>query len=382
MPESHPVWCGGHASFVCAGNGGVLLDRRDGRMLELDRPAAVGVEALRNGSDVRTAARSLAAELGLPVERLHADLGALADRIAAWSDEGVRPAHSYELLLGEKGNGAAKPWASAEVVEALGVGVRMVAGDDASAGAIESVVVDLPPSVEAVREIRVDSASPGRFCATIDGHLVIHNATVGDLRAEVAAVLTYVAGAGRPPTPSPQAVLHGSAMALGGRAAVLCGPPDVAKTSTALRLALGGAGYLTDEVAMVNLERLTVRGLARPLSLKGPIRSEVPGLRPPDSAHEGDRWLIPASSITHVVQECPLGLVAVLSMTGRRATKVLHGVRAIEHLVPVLFNHRDCTDEMLDLLVELAEQVPVIHLTHRGSLEAAAEVRRLMGVGA
>ena len=89
--------------------------------------------------------------------------------------------------------------------------------------------------------------------------------------------------------------LHAAAIEVAGRVAVLAGPSGLGKSTLTLAAVEAGCGYLSDELAPVDLDTLTVHPYAHALCLKA-VPSGRPGL-PAGTLAERGRFHVPAAAL-------------------------------------------------------------------------------------
>jgi hypothetical protein len=136
---------------------------------------------------------------------------------------------------------------------------------------------------------------------------------------------------------SGQALVHAGALSLPGHrhAILLAAPSGAGKTTTAMALALGGFGLLTDDAAMLRAEAgaATVWGLRRAVKLHRQSLALLPALAPIalvewDAAGEQALTLPAIATLATVPPPRPLPVTAIL-LLGPRAGGGAHALRQL-----------------------------------------------------
>jgi hypothetical protein len=158
--------------------------------------------------------------------------------------------------------------------------------------------------------------------------------------------------------------LHAGAVAWRGRAIVLPGASRSGKTTLVAELVKAGAGYLSDEFAVIRGDRVVP--YPKPLSVRGPGRG---GRQRPVAASALGGW--------HQRSALPVGLVVLTTFekgAAGRARRLPRG-RALLALLSHAPAARVAPQEVLSALEGLVRSAPVVRMK-RG--DARAEVRRIL----
>jgi len=125
--------------------------------------------------------------------------------------------------------------------------------------------------------------------------------------------------------------VHAAAVELHGRGYLLVGPPGAGKTAMASMLVRRGAGYLSDEVALLDPRTGLVHPFALPLAVK-PQTARAVGVFPParEVASEGGvRYLLPSEAVSDPV---PLEAVLLLDPASTAGPAALPGAEMLFRL--------------------------------------------------
>lgn len=140
--------------------------------------------------------------------------------------------------------------------------------------------------------------------------------------------------------------LHGAALTTpGGTGIVLVGRSRSGKTSLTAELAARGHTYLTDEMVGIDLDRGTLRGFPRPLSVRSENASRLAArLGPGASIPAGPRPLVPAEALgARTARASPPGRLVFLRHAADPPR--LAGLAAAEALELLVANCMDIADE-------------------------------------
>jgi len=170
--------------------------------------------------------------------------------------------------------------------------------------------------------------------------------------------------------------LHGAAVALGNRVAVLAAPPGTGKSTLAMAMLQRGAAYLSDELAPIDVSSLLVYPFPHALCLKAypPAPLRVPA----GTAAIGKRLHIAPALLGAAVSDTPLPLGAFLfvhrssqvSVTSRR----ISAAAGAAHLLANSLNALAHQDDGLAVAVGLARRVPSFELNASNLDAACADV--------
>ena len=168
--------------------------------------------------------------------------------------------------------------------------------------------------------------------------------------------------------------LHAAVVALDGRAAVLSAESGTGKSTLTLAMLAKGLEYMSDELAPIDLQRLTVRPYPHALCLKGLPPS--PHALPPATQEIGRRFHLSATSMPRVnrTEALPIAMFVFLQR-GEAATSQLHPITPATAAVRLMsqgLNLLAHGGEGLDAAVALGQHVPCFDLDI-SSLEHASE---------
>ncbi len=179
----------------------------------------------------------------------------------------------------------------------------------------------------------------------------------------------------------PGLLVHAGAVERDGRAVVIPGPSGAGKSTLVALLVRAGLGYLSDEVASIELETGRLRPYAKPVALKAGSQQLLPQARPLVSKAQeiymattwflAPRWLHPDAAPPTVNSTLAAVLVPVRERT-TSALVPLSRARAAAAIVRSAFNFLPRGAELLPSLAELLRGVDCYEL-HIGSTRAAAE---------
>lgn len=109
--------------------------------------------------------------------------------------------------------------------------------------------------------------------------------------------------------------LHAAVLEFRGRAVLISGDSGAGKSTTAWALLQSGFGYLSDELAPVELERRQVHAYPRALGLKSP--PPQPYRLPADALHGSHGFHVPNAALPGGTVQGPLAVAAVLFVNYR-----------------------------------------------------------------
>ena len=358
------------------GDGAMLVDRRYGRVLRIDSIGGLVLDELMKSGPVGLA-KMVADVMGAPVAQVRADVDKLLSTVHEWVNEDVARPLPFDGSDQRFGVDVSRPSGDsvASIVDSLdcpleirlfgdatGVGVPLLATLGSAQGPAEHVVEVWPAT--------------GRWAVALDGTNTMVGGSLDDAVAELVAIITTFAGLRHGDLKPNRVRVHASAVVMNSEAIVMCGRSDSSKTSTALRLMDAGAAYITDEVCELDLVSGVVRGLSRPLSLKGPIRDELPHRRPAWQTPTDPRWLVAASDLGPTAGTAPVAAVVLLEQTGESPPLVtpLSGLDAVLAIISMMFRHDACDDEMLRRIEDFVDRVAVMRIRHDGSVSASQAI--------
>ncbi len=125
-------------------------------------------------------------------------------------------------------------------------------------------------------------------------------------------------------------LIHAGAVEVDGRAVIVCGPSGSGKTTLTTALCVAGAGYLSDEIAVLDPESNSIDPYSKPLSLRPGSRDRFPMLAPPADLADlmTSSWYVPLAGTASV----PLALVVFVDHDDE-GTTVLRRVPRAEALL-------------------------------------------------
>jgi hypothetical protein len=174
--------------------------------------------------------------------------------------------------------------------------------------------------------------------------------------------------------------VHGAAVALDGRVAVLAGPSGSGKSTLTLALTHDGFQYLSDELAPVDLSSLTIYPYPRALCLKSP--PPEPYQLPAGTVRAVGRYYVPVDALDAGFQKqtMPVGaLVFVQRANGRTPpARPVSRAEAVAHLVSNCLNGAAHHSGGLDAAARITETVPCFMLDSTRLEEAPRAVRRIL----
>ncbi len=175
--------------------------------------------------------------------------------------------------------------------------------------------------------------------------------------------------------------LHGAAVASDGRVAVLSAPSGTGKSTLALALLEEGLDYLSDELAPVDLQRLTVHPYPRALCLKA--LPPEPYRLPRGTVEVADCFHVPVHVLRSTVHRDPLPIAALIflrrnTVTPARPARPLTTAAAAAHLLSNALNALAHPGAGLDVAAALGRAVPCFELDSTDLRAACREVRRIL----
>jgi hypothetical protein len=176
--------------------------------------------------------------------------------------------------------------------------------------------------------------------------------------------------------------LHAAAVEIGGRVAVLAGPSGVGKSTLTLAAVEAGFGYLSDELAPIDLDTLTVHPYPHALCLKA-VPSGRSGL-PAGTFTEHGRFHVPARALGTLAYSEPRVLAALVFLRcdgpEAMALRSISAGSAAAHLMENTLNGLAHPSAGLDAAAGLSQRVPSFELQARDTATAVAEIRSLLTI--
>lgn len=174
--------------------------------------------------------------------------------------------------------------------------------------------------------------------------------------------------------------LHAAVVALDDRAVVLSAPSGTGKSTLALALLENGFDYLSDELAPIDVRRLTVHPYPHALCLKSP--PPAPYCLPTGTLRTGERYHLPADSLRGGVRTQSLPVAAFIFV--RRGSRTSTAYRpisrgtAIAHLMSNALNSLAHPAAGLDVAAMLSKAAPCFELDSADLGAACQAVREIM----
>lgn len=208
------------------------------------------------------------------------------------------------------------------VLQACDCHFRIRCSDDRVAALIAHVfgALDAAPAAPALahREYRIDVLSDQTYRVSSAGN-VMEFATSDELLFHIDKSITIALQHLRPDL----LFVHAAALAWQGRVAVLSAPPGTGKSTLTLVAMQLGFEYFSDELAPIDLHRLTVSPYPRALYLKAP--PPLPHVLPSRALDHGGRYHIRGTPSATASRDAPLGALIFL----RRDDERFSGLRPI-----------------------------------------------------
>ena len=176
--------------------------------------------------------------------------------------------------------------------------------------------------------------------------------------------------------------VHAAVVEARGRAAVLAGPSGIGKSTLTLAAVESGFGYLSDELAPIDLNMLRVYPYSHALSLKAvpPGRFRLP----PGTLHEHGRFHVPASALGAPVCSEPIALAAVVFLRQEGPdSPVIRPISAgagAARLMENTLNGLAHPSAGLDAVADLSHRVPSFELRASDTATAVRELGRLINL--
>jgi hypothetical protein len=159
----------------------------------------------------------------------------------------------------------------------------------------------LPPTVR-FEIVDDDSAEPtpetGRADLFIDGQPTLQSVRPFAILDRIVWEVNQLAWRSNPS----RVLIHAGAVEVNGRATIVCGPSGAGKTTLTTALCVAGAGYLSDEIAVLDPASNWIDPYPKPLSLRAGSRDRFPMLAPPSplATVMGSSWYVPLAGATSV----------------------------------------------------------------------------------
>lgn len=182
--------------------------------------------------------------------------------------------------------------------------------------------------------------------------------------------------------------LHAGVVARGDHAVLVVGGSGAGKTTFTVAAIEAGWDYLSDEVACVDADALTVEAYPKPLTLKPGTQALLPHLVPHENGvrpeSSGGNWQVspdavrPGAALASGTSRVVAGIVLVrfdaecelVVDTPSRGQIVLELAQQTAYLGDL--------DQPLDVLIELADRVPVRRVVHRDARQAVSVLDTLV----
>lgn len=259
--------------------------------------------------------------------------------------------------------------------------------DDALAARIDACLGDLPvdDEPEATIVVRADGSGHRLALETTDGTIE----DLGSTRTDDQSLRLVAWVLSRQARRSVQhlAVLHAAVLAGRRGAVVLCGGSHTGKSTLTLAGVVDGLEYLSDDMAVVDVDALTVEPFARPIMMREGGRRllsgrvALPGPLSPEE-HSGDETFVVAGSLGRVA-DAPRPVVA-LAVLGRSDEPTLSPLSRAE-VLQALVSHCVTLDtggaELFADLTRLAATCPGWSVAVDPELRIVDDLLELVGGG-
>jgi len=180
--------------------------------------------------------------------------------------------------------------------------------------------------------------------------------------------------------------LHAAVVQRRGRAVLIAGGPESGKTSLACALGLAGWNVMSDEVALVEPGRRTVRSFPRVLMVRDGTARRLPGLsrvRPRRVALGGTpelvRYVSPEALGGPVRPRATIGALAFVERAGRSFVRPVGQTEAVEALLASAFGSGVGRRRCVATCIDLACAVPAYRVRVGHPRGAADALRRVCG---
>jgi len=176
--------------------------------------------------------------------------------------------------------------------------------------------------------------------------------------------------------------LHAAAVAWDGRVAVLSAFSGTGKSTLTLASLDYGLEYLSDELAPIDLQRLTVQPYPHALCLKS--RPPLPHSLPAGTLEHGGRFHVPVEALANVTrrEELPLAAFIFLEREGGRfdGLRSITAASAVARLMAHALNPLAHPGYGLDAAVVLSQAVPCFELDVIDLQAASAAIKAVLQV--
>ncbi|HSD96017.1 MAG TPA: hypothetical protein VLB06_02635 [Sulfuricaulis sp.] len=174
--------------------------------------------------------------------------------------------------------------------------------------------------------------------------------------------------------------LHAAAVALDDRAVVLSAPSGTGKSTLALALLENGFDYLSDELAPIDVQRLTVHPFPHALCLKSP--PPAPYCLPTGALRIGERYHVPADILRGRARAQSLPVAAFIFL--RRGSRTSTAYRPISRGTAIAYLMSNALNSLahpaagLDVAAMLSKAAPCFELDSADLGAACQAVREMM----
>ena len=181
-------------------------------------------------------------------------------------------------------------------------------------------------------------------------------------------------------------LVHGAAVALGGRAVLLAGKGGSGKTTTVLASALAGLGYIGDDYCAVEPGKAMIHMVYRTAKIWRPTLDLLPALAPlivnPHELPEKKGIMFFEDKDLTLVRSAELSAIVLPRLGTERGTRAFPATHAdaIRAILPsTILGLLGGTADTPRLIMQLAQSVPVFHLELGSDLNAACDaIARLL----
>ena len=166
--------------------------------------------------------------------------------------------------------------------------------------------------------------------------------------------------------------LHAATVACGERVAVLSATSGTGKSTLTLASLSRGIDYLSDELAPIDLNLMTVEAYPRALCVKSP--PPAPYVLPVGTIHHGGRFHVPVESLPGKSRKGSLPVAACIFLEregrGRDGLRPITPASAVARLMANTLNSLAHPNAGLDAAIAVSQAVPCFELDN-GNLPAA-----------